>query len=103
MLLIFIFRLPILTSRTSKYGATTMKNKILTVLLATFWLSSLAQCGEKNGLSKDIEFTLIPNNPVVVFSDLTLNPGATNRFTAQQPLGFYFNLKLKTNQPIGST
>ena len=75
-------------------GATTMKKKILTAILSLFWVSTLSQCGDSNSLSKDVKFTPVPNNPLVVFSDITINPGLDNEFSAKAPW-FLFKSKIE--------
>jgi hypothetical protein len=48
------------------------QRQIATFALVCFSLLSLAQCSSKDSKSKDVSFSLTPDNPVVIDADLTL-------------------------------
>lgn len=71
-----------------------MKKKIATLLALIFWLGGLAQCGDSNALSKNVKFTLVPDDPIVVNSDLTLNAGLANEIVIKAPW-FLFKTRIE--------
>lgn len=70
--------------------------KIATCTLCIFSLVGLAQCGDKTSKSKDVRFTLSPDNPIVINADLTLNAGQDNERVIAAPW-FLFSSRVVNN------
>jgi hypothetical protein len=73
-----------------------MRNKFAAVLLACLWSLGLAQCGGKESLSKNVDITFVPQNPIVVNADLTLYPGQLNETEVKAPW-FLFKTRVENN------
>lgn len=70
--------------------------RITVYLLLVICFFGLAQCGDKNAKSKDIKFTLIPDDPIVINADLVLFPGQDNEQKITAPW-FIFSSRVVNN------
>jgi hypothetical protein len=66
-------------------GSDKMKNKFATLMVISFWLLSLAQCGSEDSLSSDVKLVFVPDDPVVINADFKLNAGTDFEKTVAAP------------------
>lgn len=71
-----------------------MRTKLTLTLLICLWTLGLAQCGSKKQLSSDVKFVLVPEDPVIINADLTLNPNTDNERVISKPW-FLFSARVE--------
>ena len=62
-----------------------MYSRLPRLILLSFALITLVQCGDQKTISSEIKFQIMPKSPVVILSDFTLDPGLSTEKTITGP------------------
>jgi hypothetical protein len=78
-----------------------MKNKFATLMVISFWLLSLAQCGSEDSNSSKLKAKLVPQDPVVINADKVLFGGTDQEISIAKPwFLFKFGLNNKSENTL---
>ena len=70
--------------------------RLATVILGCLSCAGLAQCSNKNSLSKGVKFKSVPDTPIVINTDMTVHAGQENEFKVKAPW-FEYKSRIENN------